>query len=89
MPKARSKTIVQRNYLLKKENPLSMISPEKFCKKWDTKLEPIVPYSIDTLQNTHLPTGTIQFRHQAGLPDEAPPFLNFKPQTNWGILDIR
>lgn len=54
-----------------------MISPKDFADRWD-KVDPLVPFDKESVDQLSIPAEQKQFLIEAGLPADASPFLCFE-----------
>jgi len=69
-----------------------MISPREFKERWERSEELIDwrlnPFPAESLLGVSLPPDVKTFLTEAGLPDEAAPFLNFKPPKTGNLIRV-
>ncbi|MBU8881370.1 SUKH-4 family immunity protein [Bacillus sp. FJAT-29790] len=65
-----------------------MISPNEFLNSWDKELFGLIRYEMDEIKDLNIPIDSKKFIIEAGLPESAPPFLNFHTKTKGGMEKI-
>lgn len=65
-----------------------MITPKKFLDKWNKEVFPLVDYNIDNINSLVLPKEAKDFLIESGLPESAPPYLNFESPANGGATKL-
>lgn len=61
-----------------------MISPKSFSDKWNKDVFPLVEYAMEKINPLSLPKDSKDFLIEAGLPESAAPFVNFKSSFKGG-----
>src|SRR5689334_20515003 len=82
VPRAGSLSLVVRP-----RNGGSVITSQQFKQRWErVEGDCLVAFSDASLSDVRLPADARAFLVEAGLPEEAPPFLNFNPPKS-GTLE--